>query len=258
MQPEERDLILNLFDRIRAASTQDNDPEAEQLILDLVGRDANAPYVLVQTVLLLEEALRRADERIRQLENSAAVAGSRRPRSFLNPADRGYADAPPPTMSGSSVPSVGHRPREEAPAAPPPPPSPPREERSRPQAQTGGGSFLGNALSTATGVAGGVLLADGLRGLFGSGASNDIFGRSADAKEHGDNKAGEADKPGETQQDTQTQAAEHKNEQPEQSEPAQPEPQHEPAQQAPEPEPQDDFDLGGDDGGWDSGDTFDI
>lgn len=172
MRPEERQLILDLFDRIGAVPTRDNDVDVEQLIRDAVARDPNSPYVLVQSVLVQEEALRRADERIRQLENSTAVSGSRGPRSFLDSGSRVGED-----MSGGSVPNsgprgrdVGTRPREAIDDQPP-----------RPQAH--GGSFLGNALSTAGGVAGGMLLADSIRSLFGGGQSSDIFGRSAEAKD---------------------------------------------------------------------------
>lgn len=109
MRPEERQLVLDLFDRISAAPSHDNDPDAEQLIRDAVARDPNSPYVLVQTVLVQEEVLRRADERIRQLESSTAVSGSRGPRSFLDSGSRAGQD-----MSSGSVPDAGTRPRDSA------------------------------------------------------------------------------------------------------------------------------------------------
>ncbi len=83
MRPEERELIQDLFDRVGATTTESNDRDAERLIRDAVARNPNAPYVLVQTVLLQEEALRRADERIRELQEVQAANDDRGSRSFL-------------------------------------------------------------------------------------------------------------------------------------------------------------------------------
>lgn len=173
MKAEERDLILDLFERIRATPSRDNDPEAERLIRDAVARDPNSPYVLVQTVLVQEEALRRADERIRQLEASNTGSAGREPRSFLG------SRTPADTLGGGSVPTTGARQRERAGREV-------RDERAR--AQASGGSFLSNALATASGVAGGMLLAESIRSLFGGGHGQGLFGGAGEAK------AAEADK----------------------------------------------------------------
>lgn len=171
MNADERDLILSLFDRISAATTRDNDPDAERLIRDAVARNPNAAYVLVQTVLLQEEALKRADERIREVESSRSYSSAdESPRSFLGSSSRGAA-----VPGGGSVPSMGARQGA---------PSQSRQAVERPGAPASGrgGGFLSNALSTVGGVAGGMLLADGIRNLFGGAASNSIFGNTAEAK----------------------------------------------------------------------------
>lgn len=169
MKAEERDLILGLFDSIAATSPQDNDREAEQLIRDEIARNPNAAYVLVQSVLVQEEALKRADERIKQLENARVQAmAETSSRSFLGAG---------PALDGGSVPATGRRQSENASRA--------RAETADAQRQNSGwssGSFLSNALSTAGGVAGGMLLAESIRGLFGgSSDSGGLFGKPAEA-----------------------------------------------------------------------------
>ena len=147
MQGQERDLIQGLFDRLRAYESQPRDPEAERLIAGLVASQPGAPYLLTQTVLVQEQALKAAQERIAQLEGQGGSASP----GFL-----------------SSAPKIG--PWGAAPAsAPPAQPAPstrsPLQEALAPQ--PAGGGFLRGALATAAGVAGGALLFESLRGLFG-------------------------------------------------------------------------------------------
>jgi uncharacterized protein len=67
MQAQERELIAGLFGRLQPFESQPRDPEAEALIRDLVARQSAAPYLLVQTVLVQEQALKAAQERIAEL-----------------------------------------------------------------------------------------------------------------------------------------------------------------------------------------------
>ena len=149
MESQEQRLIEDLFARLRSASGAPKDRDAEQLIRDLLSRFPDAPYYLTQSVLVQQQALDRADVRIRELEASTRDMRSSEPRGSTS------------FLGGSSVPQTGRRsadtPTETAqPAASPWAPQPSR-----------GGSFLGTALSTATGVAGGMFLADSIRSLFG-------------------------------------------------------------------------------------------
>src|SRR5947209_16439668 len=64
MTPEERNLIIDLFDRLATLEDAQRDPDAERLIRDGLRQAPNPPYALVQTVLVQDEALKRADERI--------------------------------------------------------------------------------------------------------------------------------------------------------------------------------------------------
>jgi uncharacterized protein len=175
MSPEERQLLTGLFDRIRGAANTPRDQEAEALIQDATKAQPYAPYFLAQTVLVQDQALRAANDRLQELEGKVKdlegqAASGPRPGGFLS----GLG-----SLFGGSGPSS-------TPRAPAPPPggrwsqSPPQDAWQRPpQGYTGaapgpwggqggspGGGFLTGALGTAAGVAGGVLLADSIRGLF--------------------------------------------------------------------------------------------
>jgi hypothetical protein len=60
MQSQERELIAGLFDRLRPFESQPRDAEAEVLIREGIARQPAAPYLLVQTVLVQEQALKAA------------------------------------------------------------------------------------------------------------------------------------------------------------------------------------------------------
>ncbi|HZX82227.1 MAG TPA: DUF2076 domain-containing protein, partial [Reyranella sp.] len=73
MQSEERELITGLFSRLQPFESQPRDGEADALIRDLAARQPAAPYLLVQTVLVQEQALKAAQERIAELEARAGA-----------------------------------------------------------------------------------------------------------------------------------------------------------------------------------------
>ena len=162
MQQQERDLISGLFDRLKPFESQPRDGEAESFIRGLAAQQPAAAYLLVQTVLVQEHALKAAQERIAELE---AKAGAVQPAAggFLGSAPRigpwgaaAAASAPsseaPPTSVPSTVPSTRS----------------PLQAAVAPQQQPAGGGFLRTAMATAAGVAGGALLFEGIRGLMGS------------------------------------------------------------------------------------------
>src|ERR1700748_521437 len=72
MTPQERQLIDDLFDRLAKVESAPRDAEAMSAIMLGLRNAPNAIYPLVQTVLLQDEALRRAAERIQQLEQAPA------------------------------------------------------------------------------------------------------------------------------------------------------------------------------------------
>src|SRR5262245_58294430 len=106
MQNQERELITGLFGRLQPFESQARDAEAEELIKDLAVRQPAAPYLLVQTVLVQEQALKAAQERIAELEakaGGAAAAGS----SFLGAAPK---IGPWGSAGGTSTPSAPQAP----------------------------------------------------------------------------------------------------------------------------------------------------
>ncbi len=97
MQQQERELISGLFDRLKPFETQPRDAEADQFIRGLAAQQPASAYLLVQTVLVQEQALKAAQERIAELEAKTAAEPPVAP-SFLGSAPRlgpwGAAAAP--------------------------------------------------------------------------------------------------------------------------------------------------------------------
>src|SRR5664279_2327161 len=67
MTPQERQSVMELFDRLARLENAPRDADAERTIADGLARAPHAIYPLVQTVLVQDEALKRADARIREL-----------------------------------------------------------------------------------------------------------------------------------------------------------------------------------------------
>ena len=159
MTPQERDLILGLFQRLTPPPEGDIDGEARALIDGLVRQQPLAPYLLVQTALVQESALKGAQARIANLEAklaqaSTAAAPEAPRRSFLS------------GLLGGEAPG-----RQAYPSASAPQPAAPAAAPAGPWGSRGGPSFLQSALSTAAGVAGGALLFQGIEHMLGYGGS---------------------------------------------------------------------------------------
>ncbi|MBV8510497.1 MAG: DUF2076 domain-containing protein [Xanthobacteraceae bacterium] len=173
MTPQERDLVAALFDRLAGLEGQPRDPEAERLMTQGLTRAPHAIYPLVQTVLLQEEALKRANARIEELEAKTSAEPQPPPGGFLDnmrgalfgraPGGSGDARGSVPSVRPSGVWNTG-----QAGAAPVQPPyqQVPGPAMAGPM---GGGSFLGTAAAAAVGTIGGSLLFNGIRNLMGGG-----------------------------------------------------------------------------------------
>src|SRR5690349_9017819 len=84
MTPQERELITALLARLQQQANQPKDTEAEALIRQGMAAQPDAPYLLVQTVLIQDMALHNAQERIAALEQQvAARAAAPQSTSFL-------------------------------------------------------------------------------------------------------------------------------------------------------------------------------
>jgi hypothetical protein len=173
MTPEERRLIADLFDRMQSYGAPEKDREAEGLIRERVRSMPDAVYMLTQSVLVQDQALQAANERVLELEDRVrqleeSQPPPRRSGGFLSGGFMGRgrdADAPPssvPQVGARATPSSYDRPSS-AWGSPPPPSAPP------PPQAGGGGGFMRSAMATAAGVAGGVLAAESIRNMLGGG-----------------------------------------------------------------------------------------
>ncbi|AZV29150.1 ABC transporter substrate-binding protein [Pseudomonas syringae] len=185
MNSEEQTLIDGLFSRLQQAETEaaPRDALAEARIKEHLTRQPAAGYFMTQAILVQEAALKSLDEQNKQLtqqvkqlqaELQSAKAQSAPPASsgggFLSSIFGGSSPRPAPTQSAPA--STGGW-REPAPqqnfGAPAPQQNfgaPPPGYGQQQAAPAAGSSFLGGALKTAAGVAGGVMLAQGISSLF--------------------------------------------------------------------------------------------
>jgi uncharacterized protein len=215
MTPQERQLVDDLFDRLAKLESAPRDPDATSAIAQGLRNAPNAVYALVQTTLVQDEALKRANHRIQELEQALASTQS---------SDQGQQ-----SQSGGFLDSMrdavfGKEPRGSVPNVPPPQSRPvwnsgqvmqqvPHGQYQEPYGQGpygqqgsygqgygqggfgqsygappfggGGGSFLGTAAATAAGMVGGSLLLNSIRGMMGGGGSHQAFGDTTINKEPG-------------------------------------------------------------------------
>jgi hypothetical protein len=138
------------------------DPEADRLIGDLFARYPEARYRLTQTAFVQEHALVQAQNRIQDLEWQ------------LENAQR-QAQAQPQQRGGGLFGGMfggGQQQQRRMPMSPRPQPMMPPQGMNPAMMQQGRGSgFLGSALTTAAGVAGGMVMGNMLMGMFSGGAA---------------------------------------------------------------------------------------
>ncbi|WP_454616873.1 DUF2076 domain-containing protein [Bradyrhizobium cenepequi] len=216
MTPQERQLIDDLFDRLAKLENAPRDPEALAAISEGLRKAPNAVYALVQTALVQDEALKRANDHIQQLE--AELGGGQQQGQgggFLD-SMRDAIFGQNQNQSRGSVPPVrppepGSRPvwnsgqalqQAQGPGSYGQPPygQPPYGQQPQPYGAPqagpfggGGGSFLGTAAAAAAGVVGGSLLMNSIRGLMGGGGGHQAFGDSGnfgDSKPWGNDQSG--------------------------------------------------------------------
>ena len=72
MTPQEQELVNELFHRLAQLESNPRDPSAERLIADQLRDAPRAIYALVQTALVQDEALKRANARIEELQAQTA------------------------------------------------------------------------------------------------------------------------------------------------------------------------------------------
>lgn len=165
MNSEEQTLIDGLFSRLQEAEHEGGlrDTEAEAQIKAHLARQPAAPYYMAQAILIQEAAIKRLDQRVRELEAQAAEQQRQRPGNggFLAGLFGGGQPSAPsqaaqrPSGWGetrfSQGAAAGAAPAANVPGA---------------AAAAQGGGFMRGALQTAAGVAGGVMVADLLTSMF--------------------------------------------------------------------------------------------
>src|SRR4051794_32290121 len=113
MTPQERELIMQLFERLAALENQPRDRDAERVITEGLARAPHAIYPLVQTVLVQDEALKQADQRIKDLEQELDGPPQQQQRQgggFLDSMRGAFGRRDEPR--GGSVPPAGSRDRD--------------------------------------------------------------------------------------------------------------------------------------------------
>jgi uncharacterized protein len=161
MTPEERQLIAGLFDRLRNFGRPDKDREAEALINQSVRAMPDAPYMLVQSTLVQEQALEATHSRLQELEGRLRDLEEERQKSAGSGSFLGGLFGTRPTAVPPSQPAAASYDRQS------PWSGSPQQQPAPPPAS---GGFLQSAMTTAAGVAGGMLAAGAIRDMLGGGA----------------------------------------------------------------------------------------
>jgi hypothetical protein len=193
MTNEERDIITQFIARVSGDQAQGRssfggsvpvatrplppvDPEADRLISDLFDRHPSARYRLAQLAFVQEHALTEAQNRIQRMEwelqqaQQAAQQAQQQPGSgggFFSGLFGGGGRSSGP--QGNQGPGWNQNAQQNYQQGyqPPPPQYPPNFQPGMFQRQ--GSGFLGSALTTAAGVAGGLVAGNALMSLFSGG-----------------------------------------------------------------------------------------
>ena len=177
MNSEEQTLIDGLFSRLQQAETDSapRDAQAEARIKEHITRQPAAGYFMTQAILVQEAAIKSLDaqnkqqaQQIQQLQDELQRARTTPPATsgggFLSSIFGASSREPQPATSAPASNPGGWR----EPTRPGfnSAPAPQQNYQQPQQAAPAGGGFLGGALKTAAGVAGGVMLAQGISSLF--------------------------------------------------------------------------------------------
>lgn len=192
MTPQERDVIAGIFDRLKQAADQPRDPEAEAFIAGRLREQPYAPYAMAQAVYVQEQALANLNAQVEELQGQLRALQAReadaqpQPGGFLSGIFGGAPQARPRSVPsfpqrGEPAPAgAWNRQQAAAPAQPDPAATQPPGPWANQQAGRGGG-FMASALTTAAGVAGGVMLGNVLTNAFGGGKAQASEAKPAEA-----------------------------------------------------------------------------
>lgn len=193
MSPEEKSVIAGIFDRLQQAENQPRDAEAERFIAERLRAQPYAPYVMAQAIYVQEQALANLSQQVEQLRAEVEELSQRPQQSggFLSGLFGGGAPQPAPQprrgfgadAEGPGGAQGGPWGRGSVPQAGGPwggQPQQPQFQQGGPMGSRfggggfggGGSGFLGTAMTTALGVAGGMMIANAVSSAF-SGAGGE-------------------------------------------------------------------------------------
>lgn len=186
MTPDEQRMIQDLFQRLASQGPVAKDPQADRVISDALRSSRDAGYMLVQTALVYEHQMEEQEGRIRDLEDqiadlqsrSAAAAPAVGGGSFLGGRIGSARGSVPPVSAPQSSPWQSAPQQQAAPQRGGY--APQQAPMAQAPAAAPGGGFFRSALQTAAGVAGGMMVANSLSGLFGGGNTAHAAGQTAD------------------------------------------------------------------------------
>ncbi len=202
MNSQERDVIAGIFQRLEQAASQPRDAEAERFIADRLRTQPYAPYAMAQLVYVQEEAIKSLNQQLEQARQAQAAPQQGGGGGFLSSIFGGGSGARAEPQApqqrpggpwggqggGSGQQPAGGYPQQgygQQPGY--------AQQPMAPQGR-GGSGFLGSALTTAAGVAGGMVVGSALMNAFSGGHSalgslagaggetvNNFFGSDANA-----------------------------------------------------------------------------
>lgn len=216
MNSQEREIIEGIFERLKQAGTQPRDPEAERLIADRMRSQPYAPYAMAQLIYVQEEAVKSLNQQLEEMRAQMSQQGGQSSGGFLSSIFGGGRQEPPRGPQGQPYgapgygqpggPGYGHQPGGFGPQAGGPWGG--QQQPGMMGGAPGGGGFLRGAMTTAAGVAGGMLLGNALVNAFSgnsgaaaaagldtsalSGLGGDTFGAGAGGLGGGDADLGSA------------------------------------------------------------------
>jgi hypothetical protein len=176
MNDQEREVISDIFRRLEQVANQPRDPEAERFIAEKLRQQPYAPYAMAQAVFVQERALANLQAENEHLRAELDHVSRQPPQGgFLSNLFGGGSRPPGPAFNSP-------RTRQASPWGNSQPQPPMHHPHGTPQGgamgggmpgpwggvqQRGGGGFLQSALTTAAGVAGGMMIATALSNAFG-------------------------------------------------------------------------------------------
>ncbi|BAH83312.1 DUF2076 domain-containing protein [Candidatus Ishikawella capsulata] len=158
MNNTEQEMINGLFDRLKNADnkTAPRDEMAEKLIKEHIEKHPEAVYYMVQVILIQEEAIKKLNEQISNLEKDAAASKDKdKGKGFLSKlfGINEVFDRQRSSSNSQQIPVGSYGKIQKNTSIP----------SSTPISSSQNISFLNSALRTALGVAGGVMIGDVLK-----------------------------------------------------------------------------------------------